>query len=136
MIVVDTNIVAYLLIEGEFTSIVEKVYQQDSDWIVPYLWRSELRNILTLYLRKKFISINEAINIVSQGELLLSGKECEVESASVLKLVEISGLSAYDCEFVALAQSLSILLVTSDRKIIKAFPEYGIHPEHYGFSSS
>lgn len=131
MIVVDTNIIAYLLIEGEFTFLAEKVYQKDSDWIVPYLWRSELRNILALYLRKKLISIDEAIDIISQGELLLLGRECEVESDSVLKLAEISGLSAYDCEFVAIAQSLNILLVTSDRAIIKAFPQQAIHPENY-----
>ena len=131
MIVVDTNIIAYLLINGEFTSLAETVYQKDSDWIVPYLWRSELRNILALYLRKKLISIDEAINIISLGELLLLEKECEVKSDLVLKLAEMSDLSAYDCEFVALAQSLSIMLVTSDRKIIKAFPECAIHPEHY-----
>lgn len=132
MIVVDTNVIAYLLIEGEFTSSAEKVYQKDSDWIVPYLWRSEFRNILALYLRQKLISINDATSIMAQGELLLAEKECEVQSDLVLKLAKTSGLSAYDCEFVALAQSLSILLVTSDQKIIKAFPDCVVPLTEYG----
>ena len=128
LIVADTNLIAYFLIDGEFTSQAEEVYHADSDWVAPYLWRSEFRNILALYLRQNLISLEEAEEIMNQAELLLSEKECEVNSNQVLKLVQVSSLSAYDCEYVALAQDLNILLVTSDRKIIKAFPEIAVFP--------
>ena len=42
---------------------------------------------------------------------------------SLLKLSQLSGYSAYDCEFVNLAQDLNTTLVTMDRKILKIFPE-------------
>ena len=42
---------------------------------------------------------------------------------SVLDLVAMSDLSAYDCEFVAVANSLQIPLATADRKMLKTFPD-------------
>ena len=81
---------------------------------------------MALYLRQNLLSLEEAKEIVNQAELLLLGKEYEVESDEVLKLAHISGLSAYDCEYVALAQDLNIRLVTSDSKIIKAFSEIAV----------
>jgi predicted nucleic acid-binding protein len=49
-------------------------------------------------------------------------REHAVDSGLVLDCIEHSALSAYDCEFVALAQQLQITLVTADRAIVKAFP--------------
>ncbi len=123
MIVADTNLIAYFLIDGEFTEAAEAVYDADPDWIAPYLWRSEFRNILALYLRQNLIFLSEAQEIMNQAELLLLDKESEVNSNVVLKLAHDSGLSAYDCEYIALAQDLNLNLVTSDRKILKAFPK-------------
>jgi predicted nucleic acid-binding protein len=40
----------------------------------------------------------------------------------VLELVRDSDCSAYDCEFIALAEKLDVKLVTMDTKILKAFP--------------
>ena len=58
---------------------------------------------------------------MNQAQLLLLEREREVESNVVLNLVFTSGLSAYNCEYIALAQKLDTTLVTSDRQIIKAF---------------
>ena len=46
MIVVDSNIIAYWLLPGEKMAEAESVWQKDSNWIVPPLWKSEFRNIL------------------------------------------------------------------------------------------
>lgn len=123
MIVADTNLIAYLFLEGEFTAQAELVYQSDPDWVAPYLWRSEFRNILALYLRKKFLELEEAKAIALQAESLLLGKEFELDSASILAQIAQSSLSAYDCEYVVLAQKLGVKLVTSDQKILRSFPE-------------
>ena len=46
MIVVDVNVLAYLLIPGKYTEAAVELLGEDSAWVVPRLWRSELRNIL------------------------------------------------------------------------------------------
>ena len=131
MIVADTNLIAYLLIEGEFTTQAERVYQEDNSWAAPYLWRSEFRNILALYLRKEYLSIEEAKSKMSIAERILVGKEFELKSDSILNLAKNSGLSAYDCEYVLLAQKLEIKLVTNDRKILNSFPELTVSLSQY-----
>ena len=51
MIVVDTNVIAYLFLPGEYTPLAERLLQKDPDWVAPVLWRSELRNVFALYVR-------------------------------------------------------------------------------------
>lgn len=126
MIVVDTNVIAYLYLPTAFTQKAEELLVQDAEWAAPVLWRSELRNVLALYLRKKHLDFDEAFAIQMQAEALLSDREYEVSSIDVLGLASDSGCSAYDCEFVALAKRLSVPLVTLDRKILAAFPSIAI----------
>ena len=58
-----------------------------------------------------------------QIEEALAGCEHLVAGDAVLKVVEATRLSAYDAEFVALAEELSVPLVTEDKGVLKAFPE-------------
>ena len=44
MIVVDTNLVSYLLIEGKRTVEARQVRQRDPDCVLPPLWRGEFLN--------------------------------------------------------------------------------------------
>jgi predicted nucleic acid-binding protein len=124
MIVVDTNVVAYLYLPGELTAKAEALLEQDPDWIAPLLWRSEFRNILAGYLRRKTLSFAQACKLQSEAEDMLSGSQFEVDSKAVLELVRESDCSAYDCEFVALAKTLRVKLVTLDAKLLKAFPTH------------
>jgi predicted nucleic acid-binding protein len=124
MIIVDSNIVAYLYLPGAHTERVESLLSHDSDWAAPILWRSEFRNILTGYLRQKMLSFDHAIKIQREAESLLLGAEYEIESERVLALARDSTCSAYDCEFVALAMKLNSRLVTMDRALLRAFPDY------------
>jgi predicted nucleic acid-binding protein len=51
----------------------------------------------------------------------MNGGEYDIASVEVLSLAESSGCSAYDCEFVSLSLNLKVPLVTSDKKVLKAF---------------
>lgn len=102
MIVVDTNVVAYLLLPGDHTETARAALKHDAAWAAPLLWRSEFRNVLALYLRQRHLTLEEALDVQSAAEELLAGREFTVESSPVLRLVASSGRSAYDCEFVAL----------------------------------
>ena len=123
MIVVDTNILAYLYLQSEFTERAEALLSADCEWVAPVLWRSEFRNILAGYIRRGTLGLDDAIAIQREAEALLSANEHVVDSTDVLKLVRGSDCSAYDCEFVALAKSLNVLLYTMDAKLLRAFPE-------------
>ena len=122
MIVTDTNIIAYLLLEGTYTSKVKAAFQKDSDWIAPMLWKSEFRNVLALYMRKQLLDITSAGIIIDKAEHLMQGGEYTVSSIDVLSIAESSGCSAYDCEYVALAHEFSTPLVTTDKRLLSSFP--------------
>ena len=54
-----------------------------------------------------------------------------VAAARVLERAAASGCSAYDCEFVVLAEELDVALVTTDRQVLSAFPGLARTPERY-----
>ena len=126
MIVVDSNVIAYLYLPGEHTERAEALLEKDADWAAPLLWRSEFRNILAGYMRRKMLTFETARELQMEAESLLSGAEHEVDSRIVLELVRDSDCSSYDCEFVALAMSVGVKLVTEDTKLLKAFPRHTV----------
>lgn len=126
MIVVDSNVLAYLYLPSAYSTAAEALLEQDSDWAAPILWRSEFRNILAGYLRRKAITFEQAVSLQREAESLLEGAEFELESLAVLELVRDSDCSAYDCEFIALAMRLDTKLVTMDKKLLRAFPKRAI----------
>lgn len=131
MIVVDSNVIAYGWILGERTDLAQRVRLRDPEWHVPYLWRSEFRNTLAGYLWRGAIDGGRAAATMAAAEEALAGCEHQVSSTRVLQLAATSRLSAYDCEFVSLAESLAVPLVTEDRAVLKAFPEVALTMEGF-----
>lgn len=126
MIVVDSNVLAYLFLPSAHTAAAESLLERNPDWAAPILWRSEFRNILAGYLRREALSFEQANSLQREAESLLEGLEFEVDSLAVFELVRDSSCTAYDCEFVALAIELGTRLVTMDRKLLRAFPERAV----------
>ena len=126
MIVVDTNVIAYLFLRGDFAARAEAWLRDDREWVAPMLWRSEFRNLLGGYLRRKQLTFEAVREIQREAEALLFGSEHEVDSQRVLELVRDSDCSAYDCEFVSVAMRLGVKLLTADGKVLKAFPKHTV----------
>ena len=126
MIAVDTNVIAYLFLRGDFAAQAEAWLRADREWVAPTLWRSEFRNLLAGYLRRKQLTFEGVREIQREAEALLIGNEHEVDSQRVLELVRDSDCSAYDCEFVSVAMRLGIKLLTADKKVLKAFPGHTV----------
>lgn len=131
MIVVDTNIIAYLYLESDRSTQAEKLLEMDPQWAAPFLWRSELSNVLALYMREGYLTIDNAQQILQEAMMLMQGREYEVVSFHVLELVTSSSCSAYDCEFVALAEDLETSLVTADKKVLKEFSRIAVSLDEY-----
>ena len=121
MIVVDTNVLAYLFLTSEHATQAEQALRSDPEWAAPLLWRSEFRNVLAHYIRRELLTVQEAGAIMDAATDLMRGREYEVVSHRVLALAAASTCSAYDCEFVALAQDLGVPLLTADRQILQEF---------------
>lgn len=131
MIVVDTNTIAYLYLNSEKSAEAERLLMLDPEWIAPSLWKSEFRNVLAFYLRKKILTLDEILLIAYRAENLMQTNEHEISTVHVLQLVNASGCSAYDCEFVALAKLLNVSLITADKRIIKQFPDIATTTHDY-----
>ena len=75
------------------------------------------------YMRQGLLTLDDAVAIYARAASLVGGNEYDVSAPDVLRLAKASQCSAYDCEFVALAQHLDVRLVTADAKLRKSFPD-------------
>ena len=126
MIVADTNLVAYLLIEGTGTSAARAVYTQDPSWTLPPLWRSEFLNVLATTVRAGLLTPAEARQAWRGGVDLFGHREAEPGGETVLTAAIADRISAYDAQFVVLARSLGVSLVTADKALARACPDVAV----------
>jgi predicted nucleic acid-binding protein len=126
VIVVDTNVLVYFVLRNDFAASADAVFAKDAEWAAPSLWRSEMRNVLSIYVRRNDLMLVDAIDTMRDSERLIGLNEFPVDSGRVLELSQVSGCTAYDCEFVHLAETLGVPLVTSDGKLLAAFPSIAI----------
>jgi predicted nucleic acid-binding protein len=126
MIVVDTNVIGYLFLSSEQSKLAERALQKDGEWAAPILWRSELRSVLTFYIRQGLIELEQAQRIMQGALRLIKGREYEVSSYEVLRLAAKSGCSAYDCEFIATANDLKVPLLTVDKQLLREFSSVAV----------
>ena len=73
-------------------------------------------------MHKAIIALYEAQQIMDRALALMRGREFEVSSSEILKLVSESTCSAYDYEFIA---------VTVDKQRLREFPGSAISLEAY-----
>jgi len=131
VIVVDTNVIHYCWVRGQNTEIAQAVRQKDPEWHAPILWRSELRSVLTAYLRRGLLMRAQIVGILGMADRALAEREHIIPDDLVLDVVASSTLTAYDAEFVALAAALSVPLVTADKGVLKAFPDRALTMEAF-----
>lgn len=131
MIVADTNLVAALLLPSEQGRVAASLFEADPEWALPVLWRSEWRAVLLKLLRVRRVDLPGAARLAAWAEARFGPAERLVDSSEVLRLAVASGCSAYDCEFVALAEALGVPLVTLDAQVLAAFPDVARTPRHH-----
>jgi len=126
VIVVDTNVICYRWMSSANSAAAETALAKDPHWIAPLLWRSEFRNIMALAIRTSALTIDGAQEIMRKAEASFERCEFAGSSEAILRLVTKSNCTAYDCEFVALADAERVHLVTADRQILQEFSEVAI----------
>ncbi len=121
MFVVDTNILAYLLIEGDRTRDAQALYALDPEWKSEAFLLIEFSNILATCERRKNLAHSQAESLLGTAESLLRGLVA-LPHRVALEHARRFGVSAYDARFLAVAEQLSSPLVTEDARLRKAAP--------------
>lgn len=121
MVVVDTNIVAYLLIEGDRTRQAQALYARDPEWRSESFLLVEFSNVLATWVRTGGLDSGQAQSLMAQAEQRVRGL-VNLPHAGALRVAHEFGVSAYDARFLAAARSLGGKLVTEDAKLRAAAP--------------
>jgi predicted nucleic acid-binding protein len=129
VIVVDTNVISYLLIRGDRSEAMDRLLEIDGEWIAPRLWLDEFLNVLATYERNGMLASDEASPILNDALGLMQDSSYEVPPERVLAVARRTGCSAYDSQYVALAEDLGLKLYTCDQRVLKNCPSLAVEPK-------
>jgi predicted nucleic acid-binding protein len=122
MVVVDVNVLAYSLIAGERTGEAIEVQRADPDWRLPPVWRHEFANVLVTYVRQGGMAERRAGELYEAAVASYGPREIAPDPGAVIRIAIGKRLSAYDAQYVALAQELDVSCVTEDGGVQRAVP--------------
>lgn len=125
MIVADANLIAYLFIIGPRTPEAEQVFEMEPVWVSPGFWRIEFENVLVTSIRARVISETQAADIWEKAQATIVTHQ-DPDPVAAVRLAISHRISAYDAQYVALAESLGALAVTGDRKLAVACPRHAV----------
>lgn len=126
MVVVDTNILAYLLVEGEQTANARALFDRDDVWRSDYFILIELSNVLATMVRTRRLTPKAASAALGTAKDVMAGGMQIVDPAAALETANVLGISACDARFVTVAQALGTRLVTEDAKLRRAATPFTI----------
>ena len=121
MVVIDTNVLAYLLIAGDRTRDAQALLSRDPDWRSEAFLLVEFSNLLATYERAGALDRGQAQGLLATAETSLRSL-VNVPHAHALNVAAELSVSAYDARFLAAAQILGTRLVTEDGKLRAAAP--------------
>src|SRR6266850_3414535 len=122
MLLVDTNVVTYLLIDGDYTEAAQELRTRDSDWRSEAFLLVEFTNVLASSIARKRMTLSLAKDLLAKATVLFDGKLGRIPHAAVLVLAARHRVSAYDARFLALADQLGSRLITEDARLRAAAP--------------
>jgi len=122
MLIVDTNVVVYLLIHGDQTRAAQQLRSRDPDWRSEAFLLVEFTNVLAFSIATKRMTLSLAQDLLAKASALFDGKLGRIPHTSVLAMAARHRISADDARFLALAGELGSRLVTEDTKLRAAAP--------------
>jgi predicted nucleic acid-binding protein len=131
MIVVDTNIISYSLIEGDRTESVLLAREKDPHWIVPALWKHEFLNVLSTLTKNKILNRNQSIEIWKNALRIFSRNEYSIDYLDTFDISIRNNLSSYDAQYISLARSMETVCITEDKKLLAKFPEVALSSSQF-----
>ena len=121
MVLVDTNVLVYLLIEGDRTESAQTLYTSDPDWRSEVFILVEFSNVVATYVRTRALSLAKGKGLIAEAEARLPALP-NFPHMQALEIAAQFGISAYDARFIGLAKQLRVKLVTEDARLLAAAP--------------
>ncbi len=128
--VVDTNVVAYLLLgTTRFVDDARRCMTTVTAPVAPAHWEAELANVIWMAVRSGVLLPEDGPSRLTLARRLgiESVATTTLSHGALLKSLK-SGVAVYDTLFVELAQRMRCPMVTFDKAVLKAFPDIAIHP--------
>jgi len=122
VLIIDTNVIAYLLIEGDYTADARLLHRRDDDWRSEAFIMVEFTNVLTASIAARRMDLVLAQKFLADATSILQGKLASIPHDSMLSLAVQYRVTAYDARFLALADKLRSRLVTEDARLRAAAP--------------
>jgi predicted nucleic acid-binding protein len=123
MIVVDANIIIYWAMDAPESDLVERLREHDPDWRTVPLWRQEFTSAMLTLMRARQVDVRQAHRAMERADVWASPREVAVSQIVVLHVALRDGISAYDAQYVALAESLSTRCATADKPLARKCPQ-------------
>jgi predicted nucleic acid-binding protein len=121
VVLVDTNIIAYLMIRGDRTAAAQQLYERDSDWCSEAFVMVEFSNVIATYVRTRALTQAQGTKLLAESQAHLSTLHSVVNTQALETAMQF-GISAYDARFISLAKQLKLKLITEDVKLRVAVP--------------
>jgi predicted nucleic acid-binding protein len=128
--VVDTNVVAYFLLDTEpFQEECTRFWRALDEAIAPASWEAELTNVLWMAARQKVVDLEGALRRLDLARAL-GVRSVPVPSLwhGALARAHSSGIAAYDTLFIELAEREDLPFATFDGPVLTAFPDIAKRP--------
>jgi len=128
--VVDTNVVAYLLLGTEqYLHEARTFLASLGEGQAPALWEAEVANVLWMATRHKILTVEEATSRLTLADSLgIHTVPNRTLWQGALVRSHQSGVAVYDTLFVELAARERLPLATFDAALLKAFPNIAARP--------
>lgn len=125
MIVVDASVVAFLLIDGELTDAVRELHRIDPDWVTPPILNHEMLNILAA------VGSAEGNSAAMEGvwrdvRALVASRQQVPDPVRSLRLGVELGISGNEAQYLCLADSLGLPLITQEKNLLQAAPQRAV----------
>ena len=129
MIVVDVNIVVYLLTDCPQRGRAIKLFEEDPDWRMPDSWRHKFLNVVVTLTHNQVVTVDNALELWRNGLGLFGSLDHTPDQELAIKIAVEHGISGYDAQYVAMAAELGTQLFTEDRRLRRRFPDLcqGLH---------
>ncbi len=128
--VVDTNVVAYLLLGTEaFADEARVCFERVATPLAPAHWEAELANVVWMAVKTGVLAASDGPARLGLARRLgiESIATATLSQGALLRAIE-TGVSVYDTLFVELAARSACPLVTFDKALLKAFPDLACRP--------